>query len=273
MAGNDAFFTNMKVPELRKFLKERGIQISVNGKSRKRAELLELCKNAAEIKVPELEKKTEQCDELITLPGEKLLPHPFSLKFWTHDFTGIPDFRIPDSCHYLVGKDGYDEDCLRSYKSPEGFCLFTEGYVEDLKYHDLTDAGTDKPTGYCYFQFIVLSFESFFSMNFVFIKDVAVIIQSNFSRNTDNLGVKYSFAVFVSVSFSPLIRPFFALTWTSTDCKLIKYCWNRAVCQPFSSRKCLHDFFSLKVFGAYMQVLDGRELLISATTEGASFLS
>ena len=47
-----------------------------------------------------------------------------------------------------------------------------------------------------------------FSMNFVFIKDVAVIIQSNFSRNTDNLGVKYSFAVFVSVSFSPLIRPF-----------------------------------------------------------------
>ena len=147
------------------------------------------------------------------------------------------------------------------------------GYVEDLKYHDLTDAGTDKPTGYCYFQFIVLSFESFFSMNFVFIKDVAVIIQSNFSRNTDNLGVKYSFAVFVSVSFSPLIRPFFALTWTSTDCKLIKYCWNRAVCQPFSSRKCLHDFFSLKVFGAYMQVLDGRELLISATTEGASFLS
>ena len=37
--------------------------------------------------------------------------------------------------------------------------------MEDLKYHDLTDAGTDKPTGYCYFQFIVLSFESFFSKN------------------------------------------------------------------------------------------------------------
>ena len=39
------------------------------------------------------------------------------------------------------------------------------------------------------------------------------------------------------------------------------------------TRKCLHDFFSLKAFGTYMQVLDGRELLISATTEGASFLS
>ena len=56
MAANDPF-TNMKVPELRKFLKERDIQISVNGKSRKRAELLELCKNAAEIKVPKLDNK------------------------------------------------------------------------------------------------------------------------------------------------------------------------------------------------------------------------
>ena len=55
---------------------------------------------------------------------------------------------------------------------------------------------------------------------------------------------------------------------------LLRGMWRiRAVCQRFSSRKCLHDFFSLKVFGAYMQVLDGRELLISATTEGASFLS
>ena len=44
MVANDAF-TNVKVPELRKFLKERGIQISINGKSIKRAELLELCKN------------------------------------------------------------------------------------------------------------------------------------------------------------------------------------------------------------------------------------
>ena len=77
MEGNDAFFTNMKVPELRKLLKERGIQISVNGKSRKRAELLQLCKNAAEIKVPELVKKTEQCDELITLPEKNYFPIHF----------------------------------------------------------------------------------------------------------------------------------------------------------------------------------------------------
>ena len=224
MAANDAFFTNMKVPERRKFLKERGIQISVNGKSRKRVELLKLCKNAAKIKVPKLEKETVQQDELITLPGEKLLPYPLSLKFWTRDFTGIPDFRFPDNYHYLVGKDGYNEDCSRSYKSIEGFRLFTYRHVEDLKYHDLIDDGTDKLTGYCYFQFIVLFFESFFSLNFVFLKDVAMIFQSNFNRNTENLDGKYFFAIFVSVSFPPLIRPFFALNWISTDCMLVKYC-------------------------------------------------
>ena len=117
MAANDAF-TNMKVPELRKFLKKRDIQISLNGKSRRKTELLELCKNAAEIKVPKLKMETVQCDELInskiTLPGGKLLPRPLSLKFWSPGFTGIPDFRCPDIYHYLVRKYGYDEDCLRS---------------------------------------------------------------------------------------------------------------------------------------------------------------
>ena len=127
MEGESAAFASVKVPELQKFLKERDIQISVDGKNRKRAELLELCKNAAEMKVPKLDNETAQREELInskiTLPGGKLLPHPLSLKFWTHDFTNIPDFRFPDIYHYLVGKDGYDEDCLRSYKMSSGFSL------------------------------------------------------------------------------------------------------------------------------------------------------
>lgn len=80
MAANPANFADMKVSELQKFLRERDIQISINGKSRKRAELLELCKNAAEIKVPKIEEESTKRDELnnskITLPGGKLLPHP-----------------------------------------------------------------------------------------------------------------------------------------------------------------------------------------------------
>ena len=47
MAANDSLFTNMKVPELHKFLKERDIKISIIGKSRGGEEMLELCKNVA----------------------------------------------------------------------------------------------------------------------------------------------------------------------------------------------------------------------------------
>ena len=166
MTANGAF-TNMKVPELRKFLKERDIHISVNGKSRQGAELLELCKNAAEIVGPKLEKETVQRDELInskiTLAGGKLLPHPLSLKFWTHDFTGIPDLRFPDINHCLVGKDGYDEDCLRSYKSLEGSRLFTDGHADDLKYHGIIDIRLAK-VGNAVKNFIDSSFFSTSSM-------------------------------------------------------------------------------------------------------------
>lgn len=81
MAANPANFADMKVYELQKFLRERDIQISINGKSRRRAELLELCKNAAEIKVPKIEEKHDELiNSKITVPGGKLLPHPLSLK-------------------------------------------------------------------------------------------------------------------------------------------------------------------------------------------------
>ena len=175
------------------------------------------------------------------MSGGKLLPHPFSLKFWTHDFTGIPDFRFPDIYHYLVGKDGYDEDRLRLHKSLEGFRLVTDGHKEDLKFHDsidddirqakvgnpeenFTDSSFFSTLSMNSFRFnaglllssfriallsalnidkffyhiihllevnvclarnshIVLLFESFFSMNFVFLKGVVVVFQSNNSRN------------------------------------------------------------------------------------------
>ena len=79
------------------------------------------------MKKPKVDEEIELKDDLIkskiTLPGGKLLPNPLSLQFWTRNFTNIPDFRFPDIYHYLVDKDGYDEACLRSYKSLRGFRL------------------------------------------------------------------------------------------------------------------------------------------------------
>ncbi|KAK2564644.1 hypothetical protein P5673_012121 [Acropora cervicornis] len=43
-------FESMKVPEVQNFLKARGIQVASDGRKMKRAELQELCKNAAEMK-------------------------------------------------------------------------------------------------------------------------------------------------------------------------------------------------------------------------------
>ena len=110
-------FVSMKIPELKNFLKARDIQISLDGKKRKKAELLELCKNAAEMKVPKVDEEIELKDDLIkskiTLPGGKLLPHPLSLQFWTHNVTNIPDFRFPDISHYGLDSSR-DNDILRN---------------------------------------------------------------------------------------------------------------------------------------------------------------
>ena len=58
MADNESSsIVSMKVPELQNFLKARNIQVALDGKKRKKAELLELCKNTAEMKVPKLMKK------------------------------------------------------------------------------------------------------------------------------------------------------------------------------------------------------------------------
>ena len=52
----------MKVPELQNFLKARDIQIVLDGKKRKKAELLELCKNEAEMKVAKVDEEIELKD-------------------------------------------------------------------------------------------------------------------------------------------------------------------------------------------------------------------
>jgi len=113
----------MKVPELQNFLKAGDIQIAVDGKKRKRAELLELCKNAAEMKVPKVDEEIELQEDLIkskiTPTGGKLLPHPLSLQFWTHNFTNIPDFRFRPVYYLFYSTQGLDDvfgvEMLRTY--------------------------------------------------------------------------------------------------------------------------------------------------------------
>ena len=63
---------------------------------------------------------------------------------------------------------------------------------------------------------IFLFFESFFSINFVFLRAYSWSFRAITEETRKSFSGKYFFDVFASVSFSPLIRPFVALTWTSS---------------------------------------------------------
>jgi len=133
-------------------LSDRGIQSSERGKGKRRAELLELCQNAAEMKQQKLEEVVESFDRVLEeklQTNEGLLPNPDTLRSWSHNFASIPEFTFADLYSYLVGKDDYSVENLRLFKSLDGYKLFHDGHVEDLQCCRLEN----KP--FPYFQFKV----------------------------------------------------------------------------------------------------------------------
>ena len=152
MASGDVDFSKCKVENLKKYLSNRGIQLSDRGKGKRRVDLLELCQNAAEMKQQKLEEVVESFDRVLEekLQANKgLLPNPDTLRSWSHNFASIPEFTFADLFSYLVGKDDYPVENLRSFKSLHGYKLFHDGHVEDLQCCRLEN----KP--FSYFQFKV----------------------------------------------------------------------------------------------------------------------
>ena len=133
-AGED--FSKYKVDGLKKFLKERGIQLSDGGKGKRKAELIDLCEKGAEMKQAKLEDAVEDYNKLLE---EKLqtedgkLPDPMTLTAWTNNFSDIPEFTFGDLHSYLVGSEEYSEENLRSFKSLLGYKLYRDDHVTDLK--------------------------------------------------------------------------------------------------------------------------------------------
>lgn len=130
-------FSKLKVDELKNYLRERGIQLSDGGKGKRKAELLDLCQKAAAMKQRKLDDSAEDRTKLLEdklQTSEGKLPDPKSLSAWTHNFSKIPEFTFGDLYNYLVGKEDYSPENLRSFKSLLGFRLFRDGHVVDLKY-------------------------------------------------------------------------------------------------------------------------------------------
>ena len=117
-------------------MSDRGIQLSDRGKGKRRAELLELCQNAAKMKQQKLEEVVESSDRLLEeklQTNQGLLPNPDSLRSWSHNFPSIPEFTFADSYSYFVRKDDYSVENLRLFKSLHGYKLFHDGHVDDLQ--------------------------------------------------------------------------------------------------------------------------------------------
>ena len=130
-------FSKLKVDELKNYLRERGIQLSDGGKGKRKAELLDLFQKAAAMKQRKLDDSAEDRTKLLEdkfQTSEGKLPDPKTLSSWTHNFSKIPEFTFGDLYSYLVGKEDYSPENLRSFKSLLGFRLFRDGHVVDLKY-------------------------------------------------------------------------------------------------------------------------------------------
>ena len=68
------------------------------------------------------------------------MPDPFSIpeSKLTNRVSGVPPLGIDDIFNLLVFKSSeYDKQKIASYKAFEEYALFEDGYVQDLKLHDL----------------------------------------------------------------------------------------------------------------------------------------
>ena len=96
MASGDVDFSKYKVENLKKYLSDRGIQSSDRGKGNRRAELLELCQNAAEMRQQKLEEVVESFDRVLEeklQTNEGLFPNPI------HCVLGLTILQVYPNSH------------------------------------------------------------------------------------------------------------------------------------------------------------------------------
>lgn len=128
-------FDAMKVPELRKYLLDRGV--SVSGYLKKT--LVEIASAVEKLSLPVTSDLFEQDKSLII--HDMVIPNPFDVKA-ENDFTRSPPFGLFDIFNFLIfHSTDYDKQGLAAYKSFEDFRLFHDGYVESLLMTSLEHEG------------------------------------------------------------------------------------------------------------------------------------
>ena len=128
-------FEGRNVAWLKEYLTKRGIQVSDQGRAKRKAELVELALKAFKIKLPKIHEEDEDLAKVIEqkLETDKgRLPRPELIQNWSYDFSGMPEFTFADLYTYLIGsEEEYTAEKLKSFKSLHGYKLFADGHVQD----------------------------------------------------------------------------------------------------------------------------------------------
>ena len=120
--------------DLQNYLKDWGVTFS---KCRK-AELVKLCTCAAEVNIEVDPDGLVEDSESESVFRAKLsanghnLTNP-KLLVATADMSRIPTLSIFDLYNFLVGHGAFTHESLREYHKLEGYTMFKDGYVSDLK--------------------------------------------------------------------------------------------------------------------------------------------
>ena len=142
---------------LKEYLTKRGIQVSDQGRAKRKAELVELTQKAFKMKLPKINEEDEDLAKVIEqkLETDKgRLPQPELIQNWSYDFSGMPEFTFADLYVYLIGsEEEYTAEKLKSFKSLRGYKLFADGHVQDCSMYKVKDME------HCFFRFKVLPTE------------------------------------------------------------------------------------------------------------------
>ena len=133
---------NMKVPELRNFLKTRNVTC---GKCTK-AQLIELAVltlelNVRAIAVDDFETSLEE-RRTVAVDGRKVvLPDPSKITHWDDNLKMLPNFEIADVFVYLISVCCWTTSRLKRYKHDRGYRLFQDGNIINVQLYRTPYAG------------------------------------------------------------------------------------------------------------------------------------
>lgn len=135
-------FRNMKLPELRNFLKQRGIQHSTQRKEN----LIRLAEVANDLQFPVQEaddykdlsvsRRTvtdRKTNKTVVLPDITTI----SVDKWKTDLKTLPSLEMGDIMVYLLGNCGWLNERLKQYKQDNGYLLYQCNHVSGLMLYEM----------------------------------------------------------------------------------------------------------------------------------------